>query len=185
LLNFLTDAMGKNAISMETYGGKAQGKRYEKSTKLIFEMILKHGEPQAHEFVRFNRKGPVLDTSRVVFRKETFTAYGVFGNDVFRSLHDILIGHKKRLGIEGLVPFELAEDETGVIRLATFNRRTDKTDGFCGAKTANPKEHCCNLDLGVLRNMALVLCSLGRSRTMVSADSGTHIFLWKRNFSYV
>lgn len=149
LLAFLSD-LGRNAVSVQSHGGKAQGKRYEKSTKLIFEMILKHGGPQAHEFVRVNLEGPVLNTTRAVFRKEAFTAYGALGDDVFKSLHDVLLGHKKRLGITGPIPFEVAEDETGVIRLATFNRRTDGIDGFCGSKTGNPKDHVCSFDLGVV-----------------------------------
>lgn len=113
-------------------------------------MTLKHGGPQAHEFVRVNLEGPVLNTTRAVFQKEAFTAYGSLGDEVFKSIHDILVRHKQRLGITGPVPFEVAEDETGVIRLATFNRRTDGIDGFCGTKTANPKEHFCNFDLGLV-----------------------------------
>jgi hypothetical protein len=129
----LTD-LGRNAVSVQTHDGKSQGKRYEKSTKLIFEMILKHGGPQAHEFVRVNLEGPVLNTLRAVFRKEAFTSYAFLGEDVFRSLKEILLGQKRRLGIEGPIPFEVAEDETGVIKLATFNAGQTGLTAFVGQR---------------------------------------------------
>jgi hypothetical protein len=73
-------------------------------------MILKHGGPQAHEFIRVNLEGPVLNTTRSTFCKEAFTSYAFLREDVFKSLQKVLIGHKQRLGIIGPVPFEMAED---------------------------------------------------------------------------
>lgn len=142
-LNFLTD-LARNAVSVQTHGGKGQGKRFEKSTKLIYEMILKHGGPQAHNFVSVNLHGPVLNTTRALFRKEAYLYHSGFDQAVFAHARGLLVKHLSRLGIASPIPFELSEDETGVIRLATFNRRNDTIDGFCGELTANPKDHVCD-----------------------------------------
>jgi hypothetical protein len=145
-LNFLTD-LARNALSVQTHDGKSQGKRYEKSTKLIFEMILKHGGPQAHNFVSVNLHGPVLNTTRALFRKEAYLYHSGFDESVFPYARDLVSKHLARLGIAPPIPFELSEDETGVIRLATWNRRKDTIDGFCGELTANPKDHVCNFTM--------------------------------------
>lgn len=140
-LNFLLD-LARNAVLVQTHDGKSQGNK--KSTKLIFKMILKHGGPQAHNFVSVNLHGPVLNTTRALFRREAFLYHGGFDKSIFPYARDLILKHLARLGIAPPIHFELCEDETAVIRLATWNRQKDTIEGFCGELTANPKDHACN-----------------------------------------
>jgi hypothetical protein len=39
---------------------------------------------------------------------------------------------KEKLGLSMPIPFECEEDETKCIELATWNKRLDTIDGFCG-----------------------------------------------------
>lgn len=61
-------------------------------------------------------------------------------------LAKVLAEHKARLNIAGPVPFECSEDECASIRLATWNRRCDTIEGFCGKLLVGEKLHKCSFD---------------------------------------
>jgi hypothetical protein len=146
LLNFILD-LGKNIISVDSHGGNAQGKRYHRSTKLMYEMLLEYGGPCALNFMSANLLGPSINTTRSEFRRSAFHYVDPMGDSVFLHMGKVFSDWKAKLGITGLIPFEVAEDEAAVIQLPTWNRRNDTIDGFCGLKTANPADHVCNFDL--------------------------------------
>lgn len=145
LLNFLLD-LGKNLVSVHTHEGDGRGKRFHASTKLMFETLARFGGPMAHNFALMNLLGPVLNTSMVEYRKEAFQYSGILEEAVFQHLAKVLSEHKTRLGITGPVPIECREDETASIRLATWNRRLDVIEGFCGKLAAEGESHKCSFD---------------------------------------
>lgn len=126
-------------LSVTKCGGNGQGKQCTANTKLLFEMILKVGGPLAHNFVSINFLGPVQNTTLKVFRKTSFHFRGFIDEGGFQYMATVLQKHKERLGIVGVVPVECSEDETSCIELATWNRRTNEVDGFCGTLGAEYK----------------------------------------------
>jgi hypothetical protein len=145
LHNFLLD-LSKNMISVAQHDGDGRGKRYHHSTKLMFETLARFGGPLAHNFASSNLLGPVLNTSLALYRKEAFLYSGVLEQAAFQHVAKILAEHKARLGIVGPVPIECSEDEMASIRLATFNRRLDVIEGFCGKLAVGDEQHKCSFD---------------------------------------
>jgi hypothetical protein len=145
LLDFLMD-VGKNLTTVAVHEGKKQGKRYSESSKLIYETAWKFGGPLVHNFLSLNLEGPVLNTSKRLYRQEAFFYTGRIDEHVGLWMQAIYTRVKEELGHTGPVPFELSEDEAKAVPLATWNRRTNELEGFCGLKTEKPKDHSCNFD---------------------------------------
>jgi hypothetical protein len=145
LHNFLLD-LSKNLISVAQHDGDGRGKRYHHSTKLMFETLARFGGPLACNFVSANLLGPVLNTSLALYRKEAFLFCGVLEEAAFEHIAGILSEHKARLGIQGPVPIECSEDECAAIRVATWNRRLDVIEGFCGKLPVDNEQHKCSFD---------------------------------------
>lgn len=141
LLHFLLD-LGKNLLSLEK-NGNAKGFRYSKETKAFYEMLWHLGGRLVHEFCRSNLLGPSLMTSKAAYRSTAFHYDGTLSIDTFVSVLDLIEQVKREKGIDGPVPMEIAEDETAIIPVATYNRRTDTIDGFCGPKG---EAHRCSFD---------------------------------------
>jgi hypothetical protein len=79
-----------------------------------------------------NLVGLALNTTRFNFCKEGFV-YSIGINEfTFCYMCLILKKCKEKLGLLVPIPFECGEDETKCIELATWNRRLDTIDGFCG-----------------------------------------------------
>ena len=146
LLDFLMD-VGKNLTTVAVHEGKKQGKRYSESSKLIYETAWKFGGPLVHNFLSLNLEGPVLNTSKKLYRQEAFFYTGRIDEHVGPWMQAIYSRVKEELGHTGPVPFELSEDEAKCIPLATWNRRTNELEGFCGLRTENPKDHKCSFDI--------------------------------------
>jgi hypothetical protein len=67
---------------------------------------------------------------------------------IFMHMVSVLKACKEKLGILVPIPFECAEDETKCIELATWNRRLDTIEGFCGFKVSSEHPtHQCTFDL--------------------------------------
>ncbi|GAQ92670.1 hypothetical protein KFL_010890010, partial [Klebsormidium nitens] len=145
LYNFLLD-LAKNLVSVTKHDGDARGKRYHKSTVLMFETLARFGGPLAHNFASLNLLGPVLNTSLAQYRKEAFHFPPVLCELPFEQAAKVLSAHKQRLGISGHVPIECSEDETASIRLATWHRASDTIVGFCGELPAGSGVHSCSFD---------------------------------------
>jgi hypothetical protein len=75
---------------------------------------------------------PTLNISRFNFYKEGFI-YSIGINEfLFCYMCLILKKCKNNLGLSMPIPFECGEDETKCIELATWNRRLEMINGFCG-----------------------------------------------------
>jgi hypothetical protein len=142
LLNFVTD-MAKNLITIQTHEGRKDGKRFHTSTKLLFETLWKFGGPLSHNFLSENLVGPSLNTSKFLYRKDSFRYADRIDPSVSPHLLSIFVEKKEELGISGLIPFEASEDETKCISLAAWNRVTDEIEGFCGPKGDDANPHKC------------------------------------------
>jgi hypothetical protein len=148
LLSFVTD-MAKNLITIQTHDGHKDGKRFSTSTKLLFETLWKFGGPLSHNFLSENLVGPSLNTSKVLYQKESFRYVGRIDESVGPYLLSVFSEKKAELGIVGLIPFEASEDETKCISLATWNRSNDEIEGFCGDKSIDAKLHKCSFNVFV------------------------------------
>jgi hypothetical protein len=145
LHNFLLD-LGKNLVSVAEHEGDGRGKRYHESTQLMFETLARFGGPLAHNFTSANLLGPILNTSLALYRKEAFLYCGVLEEAASEHVANVLAEHKARLGITGPVPIECSEDECASIRIATWNRRLDVIEGFCGKLAVGDDAHKCTFD---------------------------------------
>ncbi len=85
-----------------------------------------------HNLMSKNLVGPALNITRSNFCKESFV-YSI-GIHEFTFHYMCLIPKKckEKLGLSMPIPFECEEDETKCIELATWNKRLDTIDGFCG-----------------------------------------------------
>lgn len=142
LLNFVTD-MARNLITIQTHDGRKDGQRFHTSTKLLFETLWKFGGPLSHNFLSENLVGPSLNTSKFLYRKDSFRYVGRIDPSVGPHLLSIFAEKKAELGISGLIPFEASEDETKCISLVAWNRTTDEIEGFCGPKGDGVNPHKC------------------------------------------
>jgi hypothetical protein len=87
--------------------------------------------------------GPSLNTSKFLYRKDSFRYVGIIDPSVGPHLLSIFVEKKEKLGIRGLIPFEASKDETKCISLAAWNRVTDEIEGFCGPKGDDANPHKC------------------------------------------
>lgn len=141
LLHFLLD-LGKNLLSLEKTGN-AKGFRFSKETKAFYEMTWHLGGRLVHEFMKSNLIGPSLMTSKVAYRSTAFHYDGMLSSETIARVLDLVAQYKEEKGIDGPLPLEISEDETAIIPQATYNRRTDTIDGFCGPKG---DAHRCSFD---------------------------------------
>jgi hypothetical protein len=132
---------------VQTHNGRGDGKRYHASTKLLFETLWKFGGLLSHHFLSENLVGPSLNTSKALYRSESFRYVGRFDEKVGAHLFSVFSAKKAKLGVSGLIPFEASKDETKCISLATYNRVNDEIDGFCGQKGDDARNHKCNFNV--------------------------------------
>ncbi len=76
--------------------------------------------------------GLALNTTRSNFHKEGFVYSIGINESTFCYMWLVLKKCKFFLGLSMPIPFECGEDEMKCIELATWNRRLDMIDGFCG-----------------------------------------------------
>jgi hypothetical protein len=95
----------------------------------LFEVLQNFGSSSAHNFINKNLVRPTLNTTRFNFHKESFI-YSIGINEY--TFCSVLKKCKEKLGLSVPIPFECGEDEMKCIKLATWNRRLDIIDGFCG-----------------------------------------------------
>jgi hypothetical protein len=145
LLNFLLD-LGKNLISVQEHDGIGTGKRHSRSSKMMYECLLQFGGPLVSNFLRLNLLGPAINTSKSLYRRDALLYVGLLQESTFERVACLLKQIMASKGITGPVPFEVSEDETACIALATWNRRTDCIDGFCGPKATPEVPHLCSFD---------------------------------------
>ena len=136
LYKLLLDVVS-NLLSVHRNGGRGNGKRYHPSTIQVFEVLQNFGGSAAHNFLSKNVLGPALNTTRSNFRENGFMYSIGINEPTFVYISQVLKSCKDKLGISGAIPFECAEDETKCVELATWNRRGDNIDGFCGFKISS------------------------------------------------
>ncbi len=92
--------------------------------------------------------GSALNTTRSNCCKEGFVYSIGINESMFRYMCSILNKCKKQLGLSMPIPFECGKDEMKCIELATWNRRLDTIDGFCGFQIS-PQHltHQCKFDI--------------------------------------
>ena len=145
LYMFIKD-LAQNLLTVHKNGGDGRGKRYHRSTLKLFEILHNYGGRAAHNFFSSNLVGPTLHTNLTSFRSDGFIYVLGLNEEAFKHIASILIKCKKRLGINGPIPFECSEDETKCIQVATWNRRLDTIDGFCGLKGSEGINHKCSFN---------------------------------------
>jgi hypothetical protein len=133
LLTVFTSAL-KNLVSLHKTG-KKNGFRHGLDSKALFEMAYHMGGPLVHDFLSQNLLGPSLNTSKKEFRAIGIHYEGQLSEELCSRIFDFMVTMKVEKGIEGIVPLELSEDETALIQRATYNRRADVIEGFCGPKS--------------------------------------------------
>ncbi len=101
-----------------------------------------------HNFMNKNLVRLALNTTRFNFCKDNFV-YSIGINEfTFRYMCLILKKCKEKLGLLMPIPFECGEDDTKCIELATWNRRLDTIDGFCGFQISLQHPiHQCKFDI--------------------------------------
>jgi hypothetical protein len=145
LLNFLLD-LRKNLLTVQAHDGKGTRKRYSRSTKLMYKGLLQFGGPLVASFLNLNLLGLAINTCKVLYKKDALLYIGLLQESKFKHLAQLLKQIMAKKEIDSKVPLEVSKDETACIALATWNRRTDCTDGFCGLKIANGVSHSCTFD---------------------------------------
>lgn len=120
LLNFLLD-LGKNLISVQAHDGKGTGKRYSRSTKLMYECLLQFGGPLVANFLNLNLLGPAINTCKALYRKDALLYVGLLQESTVEHLAHLLEQIMAKKGIAGKVPLEVSEDETACIALVPCN----------------------------------------------------------------
>lgn len=143
MLHVLMD-IGKNVESVHRTG-KKNGQRFSGDHKALYEMIFHIGGRLMHDFVSLNLMGPCLNTSKKEYRQVAVRFDGTLKVETTVAVADVLMRLKSEKGIDGPVPLEISEDETAIIAQATYNRRSDTIDGFCGRKGP---DHRCSFDAG-------------------------------------
>jgi hypothetical protein len=64
---------------------------------------------------------------------------------------------KRKLGLSMLIPFESGKDETKCVELATWNRRLDRIDKFCGFQISlQHPTHQCKFDINLVVSKMLL-----------------------------
>ena len=90
----------------------------------------------------------MLNTTRSNFRENRFMYSIGINESSFVYISQVLKSCKDKLGILGAIPFECAEDKTKCVELATWNRRGDNIDGFCGFNvSSNHHVHECMIGM--------------------------------------
>ena len=114
----------------------------------MFEILQNFGGLAAHNFLSKNVLGPVLNTTRSNFRENGFMYLIGINESSFVCISQVLKSCKDKLGISGAISFECTKDKTKCVELATWNRRGDYIDGFCGFKvSSNHHVHECMIGI--------------------------------------
>jgi hypothetical protein len=92
--------------------------------------------------------GPTFNTTRFNFPKEGFVYFIGINESMFCYMCLVLKKCKENLGLSMPIPFKCGKDETKCIEIATWNRRLDMIDGFCGF-LISPQHptHQCKFDI--------------------------------------
>lgn len=125
LWNFLTD-IAQNVIR------PGHKRRYNKTTKELFETIRIWGGRRMHNFLSLNFSGPSLSTTMRSTRTSFTYRVGIV-EETFIHLANTYAKHMADLGLKaGCVPTLVAEDETVIKRSVYWNAKDDCLIGFCG-----------------------------------------------------
>ena len=117
--------------------GRMTGKRYDEAVQLLYEVLLIMGGPRIAEFVRVNFFGPSL-TSMYLWRQKKL--HHILGKGTIDDLMRIAHLMKPLVETHKKCPWMLAEDETAIVRMVTYDQRTDRLLGFCGP--GQNHDHC-------------------------------------------
>ncbi len=147
LLNLFMDIVS-NILSIHRNGGKVNGKRYHANTIKLFEVLQNFRGSLAHNFINKNLVGSTLNTTRSNFRKDGFVFSIGINEPMFCYMCLVLKKCKKQLGLSVPIPIECGKDEMKCIEFATWNRRLDTIDWFCGFQISpQHPTHQCKFDI--------------------------------------
>ena len=121
---------------------KKQGKRYNKTVKEFYEVLMYWGGPRIATFVAFNLLGPEIHTLYRWRKKKDIDLEEGIVEENFVKIAKI---YEEALTLSlGKVPVQLSEDGTAIIRKVCYDQKNDTLVGFCGDAGDNHvcKENC-------------------------------------------
>ncbi len=114
----------------------------------MFEILQNFGGSSTHNFIIKNLVGLALNTTKSNFFKEGFVYFIGINESMVHYMCSILKKCRKHLGLSMPIPFECGKDEMKCIELATWSRRLDTIDGFCGFQiSCQHPIHQCKFDI--------------------------------------
>ena len=122
---------------------KKQGKRYNKTVKEFYEVLMYWGGPRIATFVALNLLGPEVHTLYRWRKKKDIDLEEGIVEENFVKIARIYEEALNTLSL-GKVPVQLSEDETAVVRRVCYDQKNDTLVGFCGLAGDNHvcKENC-------------------------------------------
>ena len=118
---------------------KKQGKRYTKSVKEFYEVLMYWGGPRIASFVALNLHGPEVHSLYRWRKNESLHLSEGIAEANFVKIVDIYKNIMSSLGLSK-VPVQISEDETAIIRKITYDQANDTLVGFCGSSVDNQCE---------------------------------------------
>ena len=122
---------------------KKQGKRYNKTVKEFYEVLMYWGGPLIATFVALNLLGPEVHTLYCWRKKKDIDLEEGIVEENFVKITRIYEEALNTLSL-GKVPVQLSEDETAIVRRVCYDQKNDTLVGFCGLAGDNHacKENC-------------------------------------------
>ena len=114
---------------------KKQGKRYNKTVKEFYEVLMYWDGPRIATFVTLNLLGPeVLTLYRWRKKKDIELEEGIVEENFVKiaKIYEVL----NTLSL-GKVPVQLSEDETAISRKVCYDQKNDTLVAFCGVAGDN------------------------------------------------
>ena len=110
---------------------KKQGKRYSKSVKEFYEVLMYWGGPRIASFVAMNMLGPEVHSMYRWRKQKNLELVDGIAEENFVKIAMIYKDALRSLNIN-VALVQLSEDETAIIKKVTYNQRDDTLVGFCG-----------------------------------------------------
>jgi len=143
LLHFVRDML--HSLRLSGVARQARGMRWHKSSKRIFAVLRKFGGARTQRFLHETLQAPHHRTVEREWAKDKMHFKPGANKEIFERIGLFYRDAKARLGITGIVLYEVSEDETTVPGASEYNQYCDSIVGFCGRKGPN---HECDDCLG-------------------------------------
>jgi hypothetical protein len=132
VFDFVSDMLRSLALTDATTGRRSKNMRWHESTLRVFAIMKILAGPKISRYVQATLEAPSASThSRTLAQTKLHLTLGPDAG-TFERVGNIYGEIKRLLGITGSVPYELAEDETGVQVGVTLCSRSNARLDFCG-----------------------------------------------------